>query len=137
LIRLSRLVAGATLGWLLLGCASKKETDVRQSAARVARAVEVLREAPNPAKAEALRELAKVPCESPEACAARDACVTAYTTHVDALALTKAAKLQAAEGSGAEAAKVLGAAARKLSEANGKVIDCTDREAALRHLHKL
>jgi hypothetical protein len=125
------------LGWLLLACASKKETDVRQSAARVARAVEVLRGAPNRAKAEALRELAKVPCESAEVCAARDACVTAYTTHVEALALTQAAKLQASQGQAADAAKVLGAAEQKLDEARTKVIDCTDREAALRRLYKL
>jgi hypothetical protein len=103
----------------------------------VARAIEVLRGAPNRAKAEALRELAKVPCESPEACAARDACVSAYTTHTEALTLTEAAKLQASEGHSAEAARVLGSAEQKLDEARTKVIDCTDREAALRHLYKL
>ena len=137
MIRVARLVACATLGSLLFGCPSKKEADARQSAARVARAIEVLRGAPNPAKAEALRELAKVGCESPEACLARDACVAAYTTHVEALALTQAAKLQASEGQAAQAAKVLGAAEQKLSEASTKVTDCTDREAALRHLYKL
>ena len=136
MIRLGRLVLFATLG-TLLACGSKREADARQSAARVARAVEVLRGAPNRAKAEALRELAKVPCESPEACRARDTCVVAYTSHVDALALTQAAKLQASEGSGAEAAKVLGSAEKKLDEARTKVIDCTDREAALRRLYKL
>jgi len=103
----------------------------------VARALEVLRGAPNPGKADALRELAKMPCKSPETCAARDACVIAYTMHVEALTLTQAAKLQASEGRGAEAAKVLGAAEQKLSEARGKVTDCTDREGALRHLYKL
>jgi hypothetical protein len=137
LSRLARLVACATLGGQLLGCASQKDAAARKSAARVARAIEVLRGAPNPAKADVLRELAKVPCESPEACRARDACVGAYTTHVEALALTQAAKLQAIEGSGTEAAKVLGAAERKLSEASTKVTDCTDREAALRRLYKL
>lgn len=137
MICVARLVACATLACLLLACASEKEADVRRSAARVARAVEVLRGAPNPAKADALRALAKVPCESPAACATRDACVAAYTTHVEALALTQAAKLQASQGSGTEAAKVLGAAEQKLSEARTKVNDCTDREGALRHLHKL
>jgi hypothetical protein len=136
LIRVARLVACATLG-CLLACASQKEADARHSAARVARAIEVLRGAPNPAKAQTLRELAKVRCESPEACAARDVCVAAYTTHVEALALTQAAKLQASEGQAAQAAKVLGAAEQKLSEASTKVTDCTDREAALRHLYKL
>jgi CRP-like cAMP-binding protein len=97
----------------------------------------VLRGAPNPAKAEALRELVKLPCVGPEVCGARDACVAAYTTHVEALALTQAAKLQASQGQGAEAAKVLGAAEHKLSAASEKVIDCTDREGALRHLYKL
>jgi hypothetical protein len=137
LIRLERLVVRATLASLLFGCASKRDADARQSAARVARAVEVLRGAPNRAKAEALRDLAKVPCESPETCAARDACVSAYTTHTEALALTQAAKLQASEGHSAEAAKVLGAAEQRLNEARIKVIDCTDREAALRRLYKL
>ena len=139
MIRFARLFAGATVAFacLLLACASKKEADARQSAARVARAMEVLRGAPNPAKAAALRELAKVPCESPEACAARDACVDAYNTHVEALALTQAAKLQASQGEAAAAAKVLGAAEQRLSEASGKVLDCTDREGALRHLYKL
>jgi hypothetical protein len=136
LIRLGRLVLFATLG-PLLACASKKEADARQSAARIARATEVLRGAPNRAKAEALRDLAKVPCESPEACRTRDACVGAYTTHVDALALTQAAKLQASEGDAAQAAKVLGAAEQKLREASAKVTDCTDRESALRRLYKL
>jgi hypothetical protein len=135
--RFPRLVVCATLGSLLLACSSKKEAGARQSAARVSRATEVLRSAPNRAKAEALRELAKVPCESLEACAARDACVAAYTTHVEALALTQAAKLQASAGSGAEAAKVLGSAEQKLDEARTKVIECTVRDAALRRLYKL
>jgi hypothetical protein len=135
--RLGRLAACAALGCVLLACASKREADARQSAARIARATEVLRGAPNRAKSEALRELAKVPCESPEACRARDTCVIAYTTHVDALALTEAAKLQAAEGDAAQAAKVLGSAEQKLSEASAKVTDCTDRDAALRRLYKL
>ena len=137
MIRLRRLAVGATLGSVLLACSSEKESNARQSAARVVRATEVLRGAPNRAKAEALRELAKVPCESPEACGARDACVAAYATHTEALMLTEAAKLQATEGRPEEGAKVLGAAEQKLSEARTQVIDCTDREAALRRLYKL
>ena len=134
---LPRIAVCATLGIVLLACASEKEAGARQSAARVVRATEVLRGAPNRTKAEALRELAKVPCESREACAARDACVAAYTTHVDALALTQAAKLQASEGDAVQAAKVLGSAEQKLDEARTKIIACTDREAALRRLYKL
>jgi hypothetical protein len=135
--RLRRLALGATLGSVLLACSSERESNARQSAARIVRATEVLRGAPNRAKAEALRELAKVPCESPEACGARDACVAAYETHVEALALTQAAKLQASEGDAAQAAKVLGSAEQKLDEARTRVIDCTDREAALRRLYRL
>ena len=121
----------------LAGCGSSREAAEQQSAARIARAVEMLRDAPNAAKAAALDGLGKVDCNGAEVCAARDACAAAYRTHTEAVTLTEAAKLALAEGKDADAAKLLGSAQQKLTAASSKVSDCTDREAALRRRYKL
>jgi hypothetical protein len=129
--------------WLALAlsatasCGSSREAVEQQSAAQVARAIEVVREAPNAAKAAALEGLGKLVCNGAEVCAARDACVAAYREHVEAVTLTEAAKLQLVEGNGNEAAKLLGSAQQKLGAAKDKVAGCTDREAALRRRYKL
>jgi len=121
----------------LAGCGSTREAAEQQSAARVARAVEMVREAPNAAKAAALDALSKLECTGTEVCTTRDACTAAYRTHTEGLTLTEAAKLALTDGKEAEAAKLLGSAQQKLSEAGGQVSDCTDREAALRRRYKL
>lgn len=122
---------------VLLGCSSSADPAEVKSAAQTARAVEVLRLAPNPAKAAALASLAALGCTGAEVCAARDACTAAYRLHVEGLSLTEAAKLQMADGKGEAAAGLLGAAEQKLGQAQALVASCTDREAALRRRFKL
>jgi hypothetical protein len=94
-------------------------------------------DAPNAAKVTALRELAKVSCGAPDICETRDVCEGAYTLHVEALALTQAAKQQLGDSNAAGAAKLLGASEQKLNEASRKVSDCTNHEGALRLRYKL
>ena len=128
--------AGALLS-LASACSSTQELETKQSAGRVARAVDVLRDAPNAGKAVALQELVRTPCRGPEVCATRDACSSAYALHVDATTLTQAAKLKLSEGDSAEAAKLLGASEEKLADSKRKVTACVERESALRRRYKL
>jgi hypothetical protein len=103
----------------------------------VARAIEVLRAAANASKAGALADLVKLGCSGPDVCATRDACTAAYQLHVDAVALTQAAKLRMRDGQAPEAAKLLVSADEKLNEASRRVAGCAEREASLRHRYKL
>jgi hypothetical protein len=88
-------------------------------------------------KAGPLAELGRLDCVGVDVCAARDACRGAYQLHVDALALTAGAKEQAAIRDNPGAGKLLVSAEQKLNEANVRVADCVEREAALRHRYKL
>jgi hypothetical protein len=121
----------------LLACSSARDAETQKSAAQVARAVEVLRNAPNEMKAGPLKDLAKVRCVGPDVCATSDACRSAYQLHVDALALTAGAKEQVAFRDNPRAGKLLVSAQQKLSEASVRVADCVEREAVLRHRYKL
>ncbi len=136
MIRRARLVACALLGCWLVACSPQGLT-AQQSAARVARAIEVLRNAPNPDKAGPLAALSALGCTGPDVCETRDACQLGYTLHVEAVALTLRAREQFRDGKTPQAAKFLISAQEKLSEASRKVADCTDREAALRRRYKL
>lgn len=138
MIRLAR-VGLAALGLLpcLLSCNSARHAEEQKSAAQVARAVEVLRNAPNETKAGPLAELGKLRCVGADVCGARDACRIAYTLHVDALALTAAAKDQVAFRDNPRAGKLLISAEQKLTQASQKVADCVEREGALRRRYKL
>ena len=127
----------AALLVLSCACSSAREAAEQQSAAQVARAVELLRQAPNAAKSAPLADLTRLACQGTEVCATRDACRSAYALHVEALTLTQAAKQQLADGKPDEAAKVLGAAEQKLADADTKVKACTDLEGALRRRYKL
>jgi hypothetical protein len=120
-----------------VACRSQREIDEQQSAARVARAIELVREAPNAAKAGPLTDLANVSCIGAEVCKARDACAAAYTEHVEAVTLTAAAKQKLADGDAGEAAKLLNASEQKLTASAPKVTACTDLEASLRRQYKL
>jgi len=136
LIRLSfaPLLAAACFA---LACSSSEDALAKQSAGRVARAIEVVRDAPNASKATALAELAKLSCSGPDVCETRDACQAAYALHVEATTLTQAAKLKLNEGDSAAAAKLLGASEQKLSAASAQVETCMTRESALRRRYKL
>ena len=131
--RLTALLASCAL----LACSSAREAEAKQSAGRVARAIEVVLNAPNAAKATALAELAKVSCGAPDICETRDICRSAYALHVEALTLTQAAKQQLDDGKSTEAAKLLGASEEKLTEASRRITDCAERDGALRRRYKL
>lgn len=67
----------------------------------------------------------------------RDACVSAYTLHVDALSLTAAAKQLMSDGRDAEAAGILGAAEEKLKRAGPEIERCTSLSAGLRRAYSV
>ena len=68
-----------------LACgSSQRDIEAKQSAGRVAHAIEVVRDAPNAAKATALAELTKVACSGPDVCETKGACRSAYALHVEA-----------------------------------------------------
>ena len=123
--------------WVALACSSSQDALAKQSAGRIARAIEVVRDAPNAGKATALTELGKLSCTGPDVCETRDACQAAYALHVEATTLTQAAKLKLNDGDSAAAAKLLGASEQKLTEASAKVETCMTRESALRRRYKL
>jgi hypothetical protein len=133
----SSRVGDCALLLLLLGCGSAEHAAEQKSAAQLARAIELLRQAPNEAKAAPLSALAQLPCTGAEVCATRAACSAAYGLHVEATSLTAAAKLLLADDKPAEAGRLLNSAQQKLADASAKVSDCTAREGALRRLYKL
>jgi hypothetical protein len=122
---------------LALSCSSSQEAAAQKSAAQVARAIEVLRQAPNPAKAAPLAALAKLPCSAPDVCQTRDRCREAYAVHVEAISLTGAAKQKLANDEPLEAAKLLNASDQKLKDADLRVTTCTELEGALRRRYNL
>jgi hypothetical protein len=122
---------------LALGACTGRSVEEQKSAGQIARAVEVLRDAPNPEKRAALGQLEKLACVGKSTCETRAACLRAYTQHVEALELTQSAKRDVSEGKAAEAATLLITAQEKLSEAQPLVIACTNLQAALRREHKL
>jgi len=132
-------LAGCGFGLLglALACSSAEEQAAQRSAAQVARAIEVLRNAPNSAKAEPLSTLAKLGCTGADVCKTRDACTGGYAMHVEALTLTAAAKQKLADGDAGDAAKLLNASEQKLAASAPKVTACTDLEASLRRRYKL
>ncbi len=120
---------------LVLGCDAEREQRLARDVARLCRAEEQLREAPNAAKAPLLAELRRAPCPEPPACAARDTCSAAYGLHVDALALTQVAKQNIVDGKNEQAAKLLAAAEAKLRDAQSRIETCTALIADLRRAH--
>jgi hypothetical protein len=130
-----RLLSLIALG--ALSCDGAKELRAQQSAGGVLLALGVLREAPNASKAKALNGLAQAPCNGEGVCEVRDACRDAYALHVEALALTAAAKQKLVDGQAQVAAELLGPAEQKLKAASTKIDDCNERAGALRRRYKL
>lgn len=122
---------------LFLAACSQRDTEAQQSAGRVARAIELLRNAPNDSKAIPLKALADLACTGPEVCETRDTCRSAYALHVDGVSLTAAARQKAADRQDLEAASLLGSAQQKLRDAGSKVQDCVEREGALKRRYNL
>jgi hypothetical protein len=125
------------LSVLSVACGSGIDAEAQQSAGRVSRAIEVVRNAPNAGKGEALVALAKTPCKGLDVCETRDACQAAYALYVEATTLTAAAKQQLASGNSLDAAKLLGSSETKLSAASAQVTTCVEREGAMRRRYKL
>jgi hypothetical protein len=121
---------------VLVAC-SQRDTGAQQSAGRVARAIEVLRNAPNDGKASALQALGALPCQGPDVCETRDSCRSAYALHVDGVNLTAAARQKTADGQNVDAANLLGSAQQLLQESAAKIQDCIERESALKRRYKL
>lgn len=127
----------SALGVAGLACDGAKELRAQQSAGGVLLALGVLREAPNASKAKALTGLAQAPCNGEGVCEVRDACRDAYALHVEALALTAAAKQKLSDGQAQLAAELLAPAEQKLKTASAKIDDCNERAGALRRRYKL
>lgn len=126
-------------GLLLLSLAacSDRDAQAKQSAARVARAIELVREAPNAGKGAVLPQLGAAACAAPDVCQTRDRCRAAYALHVEATSLTAAAAHSMSRGNAQEAAALLGSAQEKLGQAGMQIDACMALERALRQKYRL
>lgn len=113
------------LGWLALliaGCSSNSAE--KSEAAAIDRAIDVLRDAPNDQKGRALEALRALPCNVPEICSAKSACVVGYELYVSGIEALERAKARAAAG---EAGPELGAALLELQAALERARPLTER----------
>jgi hypothetical protein len=134
--------------WLALlafaaGCEGEQAQEARREAARVSRAVDVLRGAPNPEKAPRLVALRAVECTAPDVCEVKEACVRAYERHLAAVEGSRAARRavtadaaldQDAAGAAAELTTRSQAELEKGKELNRR---CLALQGALRRRHRL
>jgi hypothetical protein len=126
------------LGLAALGCRTRPAPADAEAVAHICWTEQRLRTAANPEKAPYLTDMQRAGCTAgSDACIVRDHCAAAYGLHVDALALTQAAKQQLADGHAETAAKLLGSAEEKLEQARAPIAECTDRAAALRRQYGL
>jgi hypothetical protein len=122
----------------LNGCSLGASASEKAEAGRLSRAVDQLRDAPNPQKGELLDALKAVHCETTELCELQRTCVDAFGQHVFALAETTRAKsLMATPEGTAEAARILDFAQSELSQAAPKVSHCADVQGATKRKYKL
>ncbi|MDF3067960.1 MAG: hypothetical protein K0R38_3561 [Polyangiaceae bacterium] len=135
----SRAWLAATLLLSNVSCDARSNESLRaqQSVAHLCWIENRIRNAANAEKTSFLADFARSPCPAPDACTMRDACVSAYTLHVDALGLTAAAKQLIADQRDADAAGILGAAETKLKEAGPKIAQCTSLSADLRRAYSV
>jgi hypothetical protein len=122
-------------------CRTQQSRALEAESARLGRAIDALRDAPNPAKAPLLRALESEPCEQAAACELKALCVRAYTRHVDSLVASERARtLLATPGGGSEAtlaaASAVNQAEAALVEAQKLTGDCTAAQGALRRKSK-
>jgi hypothetical protein len=126
----------------LLGCADNKE---KSEASAVLRLIDAVRMAPNELKREPFERLSATPCTAADVCAARKACVEAFSHHVRSTELTSELQQSLAGDAGRrlteEERTSLG---RKLLEANleleqGRELQptCDQRASDLRFRRKL
>jgi hypothetical protein len=133
----------ALLSALCAGCGSEKEQELRREAARVSRAVDVLRAAPNDAKPPRLAALRATECAAQDVCDVKRACMAAYEHHLAAMNGTRAAT-HAVGADGAltpDAARAAAELTERSEEELNKAKDlnrqCLALQGALRRKHRL
>jgi len=128
---------------LVSGCEGEQEQEVRREAARISRAVDVLRAAPNPDKPPRLAALRAIPCSARDVCDMQQACMVGYEHHLAAVAGTRAASR--AVGADTALAPDAARAAAELTERSeaelekGKELNrkCLALQGALRRKYRL
>lgn len=127
--------AFALAGLTALACRGEAEEAHRAEAARVARSVQQLRAAPNPAKAPFLAALEAEPCASSDARELKATCVAAYRDLLGALGtareLASALAMDAAAPPAASAAALVEGSEARLARAREGTRRCADLEGAL------
>jgi hypothetical protein len=128
---------------LCASCAGEEEQELRREAARVSRAVDVLRAAPNTQKSPRLAALQATACQAQDVCDTKQACVVAYQHHLAAIAGTRAAShaVNAEEALSPDAARAAAELAER-SEAElekGKELNrkCLALQGQLRRKYRL
>jgi hypothetical protein len=122
---------------LLSQCSLGPSASQKAEAGRISHAIDALREAPNSAKDQLFAALQGAACETPDLCALKQQCMTAFEQHLHALSETARAKsLLMSPGNEAEAAKALDAAETGLSQAAPEISKCTDAQGAAQRKYK-
>jgi hypothetical protein len=120
----------------LIGCRSQEARALEAEAARLGRAIDALRDAPNEAKTPLLRALDAEACDHTETCGLKALCSRAYTRHVEGLDKSARVKALLAPDAGAhqarEAALLLGEAESAVGEARKLTEDCAAKQGELR-----
>ena len=132
----ARLVAASLV---VLACRGEAEEARRAEAGRVARAVELLREAPGEGKRPLLAALKQVACSAEDVCQLKQRCLDAYGVHagaVEALAAVRR-ELQGASGASPASGELLRRAESDLERASALARECADLEGAARRAYRL
>jgi hypothetical protein len=109
----------------------------KAEAGQISRAIDVLRDAPNPQKSALLAALRGVSCAAADLCELKRLCVAGYSQHVAGLNQTALAKsLLSTAGSDADAAQVLNAASAELARAAPQISACADAQGAAHRKYK-
>jgi hypothetical protein len=120
----------------LFGCRSQEARALEAEAARIGRAVDALRDAPNEAKAPLLGVLEAEACDNSETCGLKALCSRAYSRHVEGLDKSARVKAMLAPDAGTEqaqaAAALLKEAESALAEAAQLTEECAAKQGELR-----
>lgn len=119
------------LGLVLFGCRGEHEQAMRAEAARVLRAVELLRDAPNAEKADRLARLRGEACSDPTVCELKTACVQAYTLHVQGLERARVARAALDPDAGTERLDQVGQLTEQAGRDLARARPATERCATL------
>jgi hypothetical protein len=124
-----------------LACRSQEARALEAESARLGRAIDAVRDAPNAAKAPLVRALEAEPCAHPAACELKALCVRAYAKHVESIAASERARVLLAAPDGGsqaalEAASVLNGAEAALREAGKLTESCAARQGELRRKNR-